>query len=189
MTLRKLVLIISSLIVIFDSIMLSCLVYGQPADLGAFGSHNEFPNGGIVTYSISTEERVLVDYVFALINYTFVSPDGRVTTITEDQAKYGEGQVKNVDGTLIHVTNDFDKSDHSACTRTLRGSQLEFLSNDTLWIALIRRGNCTFEEKVRNVYERGAIGAIIYDDKEATVLDKMKIVHKESKYLYLYLRI
>lgn len=188
MTLTKSVLksFIGSHILLLDWILISSMVYAQPADLGAFGSHNDFPNG-IATYSITSEERMMVDYVFAFINYTFVNSDGKTISISEDQAKYGEGQIKSVVGQMVHITNEINRDDHSACTSDIRGTNgADFPPNGTPWIALIRRGNCTFEEKVRNVYFKRAIGAIIYNDKEATILDKMKIIDKESKCSFLY---
>lgn len=50
------------------------------------------------------------------------------------------------------------------------------------WIALIKRGECKFDEKVACVYRNGAIGAIVYDFKEVPTLDKMKIDDKTREY-------
>lgn len=155
------------------------IVQSEPADLGTFGSHNEFPQ---TTYALKNDDRNMVDFFYAFINYTFTNADGNVETISENQAKYGEGQVKNVGGRIVHVTHETNHLDHTACSATLRGTTGEPLpSLHVPWIALIRRGNCTFEEKVRHAYIKGAVGVIIYNDKDTNVLDKMKIVEKESE--------
>lgn len=49
------------------------------------------------------------------------------------------------------------------------------------WIALIRRGVCKFEDKVKNVYNNNAIGVIVYNDRESQNLDKMQIADKERE--------
>lgn len=49
------------------------------------------------------------------------------------------------------------------------------------WIALIKRGVCKFEDKVKHAYNYNAIGVIIYNDRDSQVLDKMQIVDKESE--------
>lgn len=162
-------------------------VLAEPADLGTFGSHNDFPQ---TTYIKTDEQRMMVDFVYAFINYTYTNGDGQMISISREQAKYGEGQIKNVGGRLIHITNEFNHDDHSACTMEIRGTHGDELPMPGIpWIALIRRGNCTFEEKVRHAYIKRAIGVIIYNDKETTVLDKMKILDKESEYIkFLFIK-
>jgi len=44
--------------------------------------------------------------------------------------------------------------------------------------ALVRRGNCDFEEKVHNVQEAGYLGAIIYDPVHNSVI----VMHSERRY-------
>lgn len=124
----------------------------------------------------------MVDFFYAFINYTFTNHNDEQMSRSEDQAKYGEGQVKNVEGRIVHVTNEFDRNDHSACSKEMLGTKGGDLPAPNIpWIALIRRGNCTFEEKVRHAYNKNAVGVIIYNDKDTNVLDKMKIVDKESE--------
>lgn len=161
-------------------------VLAEPADLGTFGSHNDFPQA---PFPKTDDQRMVVDFVYAFINYTYTNGDGQMISISREQAKYGEGQIKGVGGRLIHITNEFNHDDHSACTTEIRGTHGDELPMPGIpWIALIRRGNCTFEEKVRHAYIKRAIGVIIYNDKETTVLDKMKILDKESEYIkFLYL--
>lgn len=154
------------------------LVHSEPADLGTFGSHNEFPQ---TTYALKNDDRAIVDFFYAFINYTFTEPDGRIRTVSEDQAKYGEGQVQNVRGKIVHVTSALDKDDHTACSPDILGTNGAELPAPRTWIALIKRGSCTFEEKVRHAHFKEAAGVIIYNDKDTNVLDKMKILDKDSE--------
>lgn len=52
---------------------------------------------------------------------------------------------------------------------------------DGPWIALIKRGSCKFEDKVRHAYNHRAVGVIIYNDRDSQHLDKMQIVDKERE--------
>lgn len=99
----------------------------------------------------------------------------------QETAKYGEGQISAVSGPLVHVTTAKDRADHTACSCDLRGTNGQPLPGKG-WIALIKRGECKFDEKVACVYRNGAIGAIVYDFKEVPTLDKMKIDDKTRKY-------
>lgn len=99
----------------------------------------------------------------------------------QETAKYGEGQISAVSGPLVHVTTAKDRTDHTACSCDLRGTNGQPLPMKG-WIALIKRGECKFDEKVACVYRNGAIGAIVYDFKEVPTLDKMKIDDKTREY-------
>jgi hypothetical protein len=44
------------------------------------------------------------------------------------------------------------------------------------WIALVRRGKCSFQRKVDNARQAGASAVIVYNDREAIDLDKMKLL-------------
>lgn len=160
----------------------SLLVATQPADLGTFGSHNDLPNG-ISSFSLPAEERVSEPYVLAFINYNYTTAEGLlVQTNSEERAKYGEGRVFSTQGLLVHITSRDDKYDHTACDMRLISSTGQSLpSGDRPWIALIKRGGCNFEDKVRHVYEHKAAGVIVYNDRDSNVLDKMKIVETERK--------
>ena len=45
--------------------------------------------------------------------------------------------------------------------------------NET-WIAVVKRGRCTFNEKVKNAFALNASGIIIYDDDDGKLLQSMK---------------
>lgn len=167
------------ILVISHLILVAC----QPADLGTFGSHNDLPNG-ISSFSLPAEERIISEpYVLAFINYNYTTAEGvLVQTNAEERGKYGEGRIFSIQGLLVHVTSRDDKYDHTACDMRLVSSTGQPLpSADKPWIALIKRGGCNFEDKVKHAYEHKAIGVIVYNDRDANTLEKMKIVETDRK--------
>lgn len=90
------------------------------------------------------------------------------------------GPITSVSGLLVHVTNVKNKSDHTACSNEILGTGGKPLPLKD-WIALIKRGDCKFDDKIRYVHGHGAIGAIVYDFKDVPSLDKMKIDDKSRK--------
>lgn len=107
--------------------------------------------------------------------------DGKVPLHERDlqeRSKYGMGKVMDVEGNLVHITDELDLTDHSACNVTIRGTHGRALPTQP-WIALIKRGGCDFEQKILNVYRAHAIGVIIYNNMSGNDLNYMKIMNKE----------
>lgn len=174
-------------------VVIGCCV-GQPADLGTFGTHhNDLPNS-VSSYSMpaassggSGEERMMGEpFVLAFINYSYVAADGMATTFAEEKGKYGEGRVFSVRGLLVHVTARYDDKDHTACGPHLRGTRGHDLPAPGTWIALIKRGNCNFEDKVKHAWMHKAAGVIVYNDRDSSSLDKMKIAEHEREFVYIF---
>lgn len=160
------------------------LANGQPADLSTFGNHNDLPNG-VSPFSLPAEERMVMEpFVMAYINYTYVAADGLEMHFAEEKGKYGEGRIFNVRGLLVHVTSRYDETDHTACTPYIRGTKGKDLPPAGTWVALIKRGNCNFEDKVKHAWMHKALGVIVYNDRDAGTLDKMKITERERKFVY-----
>ena len=123
-----------------------------------------------------------VSYVLAFINYTYRKPDGTEIGFSAEKARYGEGRILNVQGYLVHVTKENNISDNTACSDNLRGSKGNALPPRPFsWIALIKRGACTFDQKIKHVFLHGAAGAIIYNEEASVSLEKMKIIDKDRK--------
>lgn len=148
-------------------------IHTQPADLGSFGTQNDIQTG-IVSYSFPSEvERSIPTEIFVLafINYTHNGEQ-----FNEEVAKYGEGSVPTiVSGQLVHISNFGDPTNHTACTANLRGRNGDELPKDVPWIALIKRGDCTFDNKVSNVIQYTPVGVIIYNSEDKKDLHKMRI--------------
>ncbi|SPP72667.1 blast:Protein goliath [Drosophila guanche] len=130
----------------------------------------------------SMEERIAVDvYNYAFLNWSYMDHGNTLceTDFAQEQARYGEGRVLNVTGRLIHISATDSVSDDYACTPYIRGTMgAPMPDKGVVWIALVRRGRCTFEEKVKHVYQQNAAGVIIYNDKQVMQLEKMQIKGK-----------
>ena len=50
--------------------------------------------------------------------------------------------------------------------------------HDQSWIAVVKRGKCTFNEKVKNALELNASGVLVYDDENGETLQSMKGIQK-----------
>ncbi|XP_016977263.1 protein goliath [Drosophila rhopaloa] len=138
------------------------------------------PGNGTHTFS-SMEDRIAVDvYNYAFLNWSYVDHGNTLCTMdfAQEQARYGEGKVLNVTGRLIHISATDNVSDDYACTPYIRGTLGAPTPDKGPWIALVRRGRCTFEEKVKHVYQQNAAGVIIYNDKQVMQLEKMQIKGK-----------
>ncbi|XP_058979533.1 E3 ubiquitin-protein ligase goliath-like isoform X1 [Musca domestica] len=129
------------------------------------------------TQTMAAEERIAVDiYTYAFLNYSYV--DSHVK-FSEEKARYGEGRILNVHGKLVHISDAEDIKDDTACSSNILGTNGQPTPAEGIsWIALVRRGRCTFEEKVKNVYNKRASGIIIYNDKPVMNLEKMQIKDK-----------
>ncbi|KAH8354991.1 hypothetical protein KR093_003507 [Drosophila rubida] len=131
------------------------------------------------TYTGHVEERSNMDtYTFAFLNWSYVDTVNTIceSEFSEEKARYGEGKVLNVTGRLIHISTADDDSDDFACTPYIRGTRGTPLPEKGVpWIALVRRGRCTFEDKVKHVHHYNAAGVIIYNDKQVMQLEKMQI--------------
>lgn len=121
-------------------------------------------------------------WVFATINISYYSAESDEYVNRSEKAKYGEGKILNVEGKLVHITSTRDLTDHSGCDEEMLGTKGRPIPNEP-WIALIKRGKCNFEEKVKHAWVHNASGVIVYNDRDSINLDKMKIVGKDRKYI------
>uniref|UniRef100_A0A182NQ10 PA domain-containing protein n=1 Tax=Anopheles dirus TaxID=7168 RepID=A0A182NQ10_9DIPT len=150
-------------------------------DIASLSQPTEFSNG-VSSFALPAEDRMAIEsFTLAYLNYSYTGADGRLVELGgNESAKYGEGRILNRSGILVHVTNSANRTDNTGCSRNWTSSFGDPLpERDVPWIALIRRGSCNFEDKVKHAYEHGAAGVVIYNDKEDTKLDKMKINDKE----------
>lgn len=143
------------------------------------GSGNIQATSGIMM----NDDRIMFEtYTMANINISYAdASDGIVRLTWENNGKFGEGRVFPVSGRLVHVTSAKDINDHSACHPKIRGTGGQRLPSEP-WVALIRRGVCKFEDKVKHVYYENAVGVIVYNDRDSQNLDKMQIADKDSEY-------
>ncbi|KFB47830.1 AGAP010356-PA-like protein [Anopheles sinensis] len=150
-------------------------------DISAPSQPTEFSNG-VSSFALPAEDRMAIESsTLAHLNYSYVDAEGHLVELGgNESAKYGEGRVLNRTGILVHVSNSVNRSDHTGCSKHWNGTRGQALPERHIsWIALIRRGSCNFEDKVKHAFEHGAAGVIIYNDKDDAKLDKMKINDKE----------
>jgi PA domain len=87
--------------------------------------------------------------------------------------KFSEGHIASSSGLLVHVQSVNSTSDH-ACTMPLKPIGGDALPSEP-WIALIRRGHCSYEQKVDNAFKSNASAVLIFNDRESPVLQKMRV--------------
>ncbi|XP_021274786.1 receptor homology region, transmembrane domain- and RING domain-containing protein 1 [Herrania umbratica] len=100
---------------------------------------------------------VIIAYLIELASSTVVLKPFSLS-FADLPAKFARGMNNSAVCGALEVADPLD-----ACTR-LRN---EFGSNRTDWVkfALIIRGDCSFEEKIRNAQSAGFSAAIVYDDR------------------------
>ncbi|XP_047027409.1 protein goliath-like isoform X1 [Helicoverpa zea] len=131
-----------------------------------------------------TDDRFISDtYTVANINITYKDEHGEEYTETSEypslqSGKYGEGFIGSSRGIAVHVRakGAGGERDHTGCTWPLLSASAP---NDPLptepWVAVIRRGSCNFEIKVQNAWRANATAVLIYNDRDTTLLEKMKL--------------
>ncbi|KAL0829899.1 hypothetical protein ABMA28_003377 [Loxostege sticticalis] len=125
------------------------------------------------------EERATFDtFTVANINITYEDEHGVMYTEISESGKYGEGYIGSSRGVAVHVRAkgpDGDR-DHTGCTWPLLSAAAP---NEPLptepWIAVIKRGSCNFEIKVQNAWKANATAVLVYNDRDTTLLEKMKL--------------
>lgn len=160
---------------------------GIPNHIGAAVPGSPFAGNtqstaGMASYGLMADERTVFEtFTMATVNHTYTDDNGEELQLTgENNAKFGEGKLFPAQGKLVHVTSAKDVTDNTACHPNIRGTAGQKLPAEP-WIALIKRGVCKFEDKVKHAYLHNAIAVIVYNDRESSSLDKMQIVDKESK--------
>lgn len=125
--------------------------------------------------AIMSEEPGAETITAANINVTW-EEDGVWKTNKSVTGRYGSGYIGSASGLLVHVSGPHRVDDHSGCTLPFRnfGRPDGALPREP-WIALVRRGGCNFEDKVANAHHSRAVGVIVYNDRDAKGLDKMKL--------------
>lgn len=101
------------------------------------------------------------DFSMAIINVSYIDPiTGRLHTQREEFGKYFNiGRIDPVSGLVVHITGP-DGGSHDACDSI---DPTTWPSEK--WIALAVYGNCSEEEKLRNIAATNASAAVIYDNK------------------------
>jgi hypothetical protein len=122
---------------------------------------------------------------YANINTTYITNDGVVHAEHPESGKFGETYVGPASGVLIHVRSK-KNGEPTACQPPL----ITYSTPDSTlpvsepWIALIKRGDCEFGDKVRNAIHSNAAAVLVYNDADETSLTRMIIPPEYSEYQY-----
>ncbi|CAH2979335.1 unnamed protein product [Chilo suppressalis] len=122
------------------------------------------------------EEQRFDTFTVANINLTYEDEHGLIYTEISESGKYGEGFIGSARGVAVHIRakGEGGERDHSGCTWPLLSATEDQLPTEP-WIAVIRRGSCNFEIKVQNAWRANASAVLVYNDRDTTLLEKMKL--------------
>ncbi|KAJ9601057.1 hypothetical protein L9F63_000792, partial [Diploptera punctata] len=133
---------------------------------------------GEISGTVLEDHSTRLDNICAManINITYVGLDGEVRSDMSETGKYGQTYIGPAAGILVHVRSR-DTGEPTACTLPLTTNSTadHKLPVSEPWIALIKRGECDFAEKVRHALRYNASAVLIYNHLESPNLDKMSI--------------
>ncbi|CAB3384764.1 Hypothetical predicted protein [Cloeon dipterum] len=136
--------------------------------------------------------RAFADWGYEEIEYTMAVLNASYPGSVEKPAelgKFSEGHIAATTGVLVHVQsgNNTSGADH-ACQLPLRASTANGQLPQEPWIALIRRGQCSYDQKVDNAFKSNASAVLIFNDRESPVLQKMRVsTHRDISAVFTYL--
>ena len=121
------------------------------------------------------------------IDYVYLNNDSRPMyhTMSDETGRYSTANHKEAKGVAVIMTSkrsplvpgsslyetSFNKDgDTSGCFPPF----LENFPRNQAWIAIVKRGGCTFNDKVKNALKLNASGIIVYDNKDREQLQTMK---------------
>ncbi|KAF5300013.1 hypothetical protein FQR65_LT09269 [Abscondita terminalis] len=147
----------------------------------------DFPIGAALQLSPGDDTRSFDDdipnsFISAYINITY--RDGKDKKWEKSECgRYGGGHVAPVAGIVVHVSWVKDPDDHTGCKTPFESSHSDrqLPLKGVPWIALIKRGGCSFEEKVSNALLSHALGVLVYNDRDSPDLDKMKLSSESGR--------
>lgn len=126
----------------------------------------------------STVDETSDSYTTAYLNVT--SYDAATGLMVQSEkseiGKFGEYHVGSASGVLSHmIGTDGDRNGCAPPVHRVFGAPPPPPAHGP-WIALVRRGKCSFQTKVDNARQAGASAVIVYNDHEAPELEKMKLM-------------
>lgn len=140
--------------------------------LGVAASSDPWPSAAA---SANAAEETADSYTTAYLNVTsYDMATGLMAQSDKSEiGKFGEYHVGVAAGVLLHVVGA--DGDRNGCAPPVHGVQ-KLPAVVGPWIALVRRGKCSFQNKVDNARRAGASAVIVYNDRESSDLDKMKLL-------------
>ena len=123
---------------------------------------------------------------FINISYVHITGNGSKRMYHTDHSETGRFSTSHpidVRGMAIKLVSE--KSDQSNDTDSLYPEEdgdvtgcfppfVENFPRNESWIAVVKRGHCTFNEKIKNALDLNASGILVYDNEEGKPLQSMK---------------
>ena len=144
------------------------------------------------TRALSTPDTYLkeTDYWTAFINISYIDKTNESSpvyhTAHSETGRYSAGIAKDVRGIAVKMISESDlqgdsenknRNPANLQDKDITGCYPPFVTNypkNEPWIAVIKRGHCTFNEKIKNAMDLNASGVLVYDDKHDNLLHSMK---------------
>ena len=130
------------------------------------------------------------DYWTAFINISYIDKTNESSpvyhTAHSETGRYSAGIAKDVRGIAVKMISESDlqgdpenkiSNPANLQDKDITGCYPPFVTNypkNEPWIAVIKRGHCTFNEKIKNAMDLNASGVLVYDDKHDNLLHSMK---------------
>lgn len=142
----------------------------------------------------------VTEYYTAFLNISYFDKNrGVYHTEKTETGRYSTSFPKDFFGTVVPLLSNFtalQKANQSDLPDTqyeydLTGCSGPFLikhqPNDGPWIALIKRGDCTFSQKIKNAESLNASGVLVYDhDSGNGGLQSMKVTQSSIPSVFTY---
>ncbi|XP_053574620.1 E3 ubiquitin-protein ligase RNF130 isoform X1 [Bombina bombina] len=132
---------------------------------------NCFPILVLLPYSLALSgiDNSNMEAISALVNVTILDPGSNTIHLRIDEGRYGVDSPKTeAKGIVLTPVPVHGAADGLGCDPQTR---FHVPPNTKHWIALLRRGNCTFKEKILRAASHNATAVVIYNNnsKEETV--------------------
>ena len=123
---------------------------------------------------------------FINISYIHIKSNGSKHMYHTDHSetgRYSTSHPIDVRGVaIVMISENSDQSNNSDPTHAeeegdVTGCTPPFVENfphNESWIAVVKRGGCTFNEKIKNALDLNASGILVYDNEERKPLQSMK---------------
>jgi len=149
------------------------------------------------TISTSTHTDGVTEYYTAFLNISYFDKNrGVYHTEKTETGRYSTNVPKDFYGTVVPLVSNFsvvqteNKSDLPDIHYEITGCSGPFVKNwpkDGPWIALIKRGDCTFSQKIKNAESLNASGVLVYDhDSGSGGLQSMKVSQSSIPSVFTY---
>jgi len=149
------------------------------------------------TVSSSAHTDGVTEYYTAFLNISYFDKNrGVYHTEKTETGRYSTNIPKDFYGTVVPLVSNFtvvqteNKSDLPDIHYEITGCSGPFVKNwpkEGPWIALIKRGDCTFSQKIKNAESLNASGVLVYDhDSGSGGLQSMKVSQSSIPSVFTY---